>query len=282
MEKKNQIVMLKGNQLKHHPENPRKSFGDLEELSASIHQNGILQNLTVVPVPDEEDSYYIVIGNRRFEAGQIAGLEEYPCHISNMSYVEQLQTMLIENMQRSDLTLIEQADGFEQLTLNGFSVEDISSSTGFSQSTVRRRLTVAKLDKESVAEAEAKAEEKISKLKQELKTAKEKTKQAEASKASAVKEAKENAIKEANKKIDKLVADGKEKDAKLQDAIKAAKVAGADEDTIAVRILFNDLQSTANELKKHISVIQNKDPEKADKLTATISKTMLSLFGNVD
>lgn len=136
--------------------------------------------------------------------------------------------------------------------------------------------------KNAVAEAEAKAEEKISKLKQELKTAKEKTKQAEASKASAVQEAKENAIKEANKKIDKLVADGKEKDAKLQDAIKAAKVAGADEDTIAVRILFNDLQSTANELKKHISVIQNKDPEKADKLTATISKTMLSLFGNVD
>lgn len=136
--------------------------------------------------------------------------------------------------------------------------------------------------KNAVAEAKAQAEEKITKLKQELKTAKEKKKKAEDDLSTAVKEAKENAIKEANKRIDKLVAEGKEKDAKLQDAIKAAKVAGADEDTIAVRILFNDLQSTANELKKHISVIRDKDSEKADKLIATISKTMLSLFGNVD
>lgn len=153
MENKTQIVMIAAEQLQHHPDNPRKTIKDLEELAASIKANGIMQNLTVVPVPDNENEYYIVIGNRRFEAGKIAGISHYPCVISNMDYGKQLETMLIENMQRSDLTIIEQAEGFEQLTLNGFSVEDIVKKTGFSQATVYRRLQVAKLDKNAVAKA---------------------------------------------------------------------------------------------------------------------------------
>lgn len=134
----------------------------------------------------------------------------------------------------------------------------------------------------AIAVAKAEDAELISKLKQQVKEEKAKVKSAEDDKKSAVKEAKEKATKEANERIDKLVAESKEKDEKLQEALKAAKVAGADEDTIAVRILFNDLQSTANELKNHISSIKEKDAEKADKLTAVISKTMLSLFGGVE
>ncbi len=143
-------------------------------------------------------------------------------------------------------------------------------------------VAIAEADEETIKNAveQAKADdaELIKKLKQQIKDEKAKTKAAENSKASAVKEAKEKANKEANEKIDKLVAESKAKDVKLQDALKAAKIAGADEDTIAVRILFNDLQSTANELKKHISAIQAKDSDKAEKLSAAISKTMLSLF----
>lgn len=143
-------------------------------------------------------------------------------------------------------------------------------------------VAVAEADEETIKKAveQAKADdaELIKKLKQQIKDEKAKTKAAEDSKTSAVKDAKEKASKAANEKIDKLIAEGKAKDAKLQDALKAAKVAGADEDTIAVRILFNDLQSTANELKKHLSSIQDKDSEKAEKLSSAISKTMLSLF----
>lgn len=136
--------------------------------------------------------------------------------------------------------------------------------------------------KKAVEQAKAEDAELIKNLKQQVKDEKAKTKAAEDGKASAVKDAKEKAVKEANERIDKLVAESKAKDAKLAEALKAAKVAGADEDTIAVRILFADLQSTANELIKHINIIREKDAEKADKLSAAISKTMLSLFGGVE
>lgn len=109
MNKKTQIVMLPAECLEHHPENPRKKIGDIAELTDSIKANGILQNLTVVPKPDDEGKYLVVIGNRRYEAGTAAGLKEFPCVISDMNHTKQLETMLIENMNRSDLTVYEQA-----------------------------------------------------------------------------------------------------------------------------------------------------------------------------
>lgn len=111
------IVMIQAEQLEHHPDNPRKEIGDITELAASIGVDGILQNLTVVPQPKNKDKFYIVIGNRRYEAGRAAGLHEFPCVISDMDYTKQLETMLVENMNRSDLTPYEEAKGFEQLTL---------------------------------------------------------------------------------------------------------------------------------------------------------------------
>ena len=85
-----------------HPDNPRKDLGDLTELAASIKENGVLQNLTVVP---HEDGYRVIIGHRRLEAAKLAGLTEVPCVIVDMSPKEQVQTMLLENMQRADLTV---------------------------------------------------------------------------------------------------------------------------------------------------------------------------------
>lgn len=123
----------------------------------------------------------------------------------------------------------------------------------------------------AVAEAKAQSNDEIQKLKQQLKDAKSKAKQAA-----------ESAVQKANERIDKLVADADKKDEQLQQAIKAAKVAGADEDTIAVRLLFNNLQSTANELKKHLASIDAKDPEKARRLAITISRTMTALFCGVE
>lgn len=147
------IVMIQAERLEHHPDNPRKEIGDITELAASIGVDGILQNLTVVPQLKNKDKFYIVIGNRRYEAGCAAGLHEFPCVISDMDYTKQLETMLVENMNRSDLTPYEEAKGFEQLTLAGYSTEEIAEKTGFSKATIKRRINLCQYDKELVVNA---------------------------------------------------------------------------------------------------------------------------------
>lgn len=129
--------------LVHHPKNPRKDIGDITELSDSIKAKGILQNLTVVPAGDK---YYVVIGNHRMEAAKAAGLKTLPCVIAEMDEKEQMETMLLENIQRVDLTVKEQADGFQLMMDLGLTVEELSEKTGFAKSTIYHRLNVAKLD----------------------------------------------------------------------------------------------------------------------------------------
>lgn len=135
----------------HHPQNPRKEIGDIAELTDSIKAKGILQNLTVVP---EGDKYYVVIGNRRMEAAKAAGLTELPCVVAEMTAKEQMETMLLENIQRVDLTVKEQADGFQLMMDLGATVEDLSEKTGFAKSTIYHRLQIAKLDPKVLAENE--------------------------------------------------------------------------------------------------------------------------------
>lgn len=173
----NEIKMIPVAEIYPHPENPRKDLGDLTELADSIRKNGIMQNLTVVPghfMSKEEwtkearaegadktsaeasyrladayvcDGYTVVIGHRRLAAAKMAGLETVPCVISEMDHREQISTMLEENMQRADLTVYEQAQGFQMMMDLGYRAEEISERTGFSETTVRRRLKMAELDK---------------------------------------------------------------------------------------------------------------------------------------
>lgn len=105
-----------------------------------------MQNLTVVP---EDDHYLVVIGNRRMEAAKLAGLDTAPCAVVNMTPAEQLSTMMVENMQRSDLTIFEQAAGFQLMMDMGGTVDPIAEKTGFSASTVRRRVKLMELDQKS-------------------------------------------------------------------------------------------------------------------------------------
>ena len=173
-----------------HPDNPRKDLGDLSELSESIKASGILQNLTVVPGrrgTDEEiehikellgtltgdseiernamkeiqaqidnrwvaDDYTAIIGHRRLAAAKLAGLTEVPCVVANLTPQEQVQTMLMENMQRSDLTAYEQAQGFQMMIDLGDTVEVVAQKTGFSETTIRRRLKMAELDQDTLRE----------------------------------------------------------------------------------------------------------------------------------
>ena len=148
----NEIKMIPIGDLEHHPENPRLDLGDLDELTASIRANGILQNLTVVP-DIESCKYLVVIGNRRLEAAKAAGLAALPCSIRDMDHQEQIATMLQENMQRSDLTVYEQAKGIQMMMDLGFSRDEISERTGFSRSTIERRLAVATLPEKETKEA---------------------------------------------------------------------------------------------------------------------------------
>ena len=152
-----QIVNIAIDRLFPHADNPRKDLGDLSELAASIKASGILQNLTVVP--DELDNsntdFTIIIGHRRYAAAKIAGLTELPCVVVEMSEREQLQTMLVENMQRSDLTVYEQAQGFQMMLNMGDSVAEIAEKSGFSQTTIRRRVKLLDLDRQKFQKAES-------------------------------------------------------------------------------------------------------------------------------
>lgn len=143
-----ETIMLKTADIIPHPNNPRKDLGDLSELTESIKKNGIMQNLTVIPVGDKFKRYMALIGHRRLAAAKAAGLEEVPCIIrTDISEQEQVAIMLEENMQRNDLTPIEQAYGF-QLVLDLGGTEDmLAEKTGFSRQTIRHRLQIAKLDK---------------------------------------------------------------------------------------------------------------------------------------
>ena len=152
-----QIVNIAIDRLFPHSDNPRKDLGDLSELAASIKASGVLQNLTVVPdEPDNPDTdYTIIIGHRRYAAAKIAGLTELPCIVVEMSEREQLQTMLVENMQRSDLTVYEQAQGFQMMLNMGDSVAEIAEKSGFSQTTIRRRVKLLDLDRQKFQKAES-------------------------------------------------------------------------------------------------------------------------------
>ena len=138
------LVYIPTDQLYPHPDNPRKEIGDITELADSIKAKGVMQNLTVVP--RAEGGYTVIIGHRRSAAAKAAGLTEVPCVIVEMSEREQLATMLLENMQRVDLTAYEQAQGFQMMIDFGDTVEGIAEKTGFSKKTVRGRLKMAELD----------------------------------------------------------------------------------------------------------------------------------------
>lgn len=151
-------VMIAVKKIKPHPDNPRKDLGDLGELTESIRKNGIMQNLTIIPENEEDennDSYIALIGHRRLAAAREAHLFEVPCNIVfGLSHREQVGIMLEENMQRSDLTPIEQAYGFQMMLDLGETEESIAEKTGFSRSTIRHRLQIAKLDKRIMKETE--------------------------------------------------------------------------------------------------------------------------------
>lgn len=147
-------VMIPVDQLQPHPDNPRKDVGDVTELTDSIKANGIFQNLTVLRSTNEDGKHTVIIGHRRLAAAKLAGLKEVPCMVVEMDEKEQISTMLLENMQRNDLTIYEQAQGFQMMLDLGETQDSIAERTGFSKTTVRHRLKLLELDPEEFRKAQ--------------------------------------------------------------------------------------------------------------------------------
>ena len=143
------IQMIKLDDLENHPNNVRKKYDGIEELAASIkEEGGVLQNLTVVPNPNKEGKYWVVIGNRRLIAAREAGIEEVPCVIdNNMSEQKQIKTMITENMNRKGLTVVEESKAIQMCIKDfGVDVDTLNKELGISKTTINHRLNIAKLD----------------------------------------------------------------------------------------------------------------------------------------
>ena len=128
------------------PNNPRRSFDDaeLEELSASIGERGMVQPL--VARTGEGDGYEIVVGERRWRAAQRAGLHQVPVIVRQLDDQEALELAIIENVQRSDLNAIEEANGYRQL-IEAFdhTQEELAQVVGKSRSHLANMLRLLKL-----------------------------------------------------------------------------------------------------------------------------------------
>lgn len=130
------------------PDQPRRSFDkeDLESLTASIAEKGIIQPLVVRPDPTDPSRYQIVAGERRWRAAQKARLHEVPVMIMDLDDREVLELAIVENIQRADLNPIEEATGYRQLMDRfGHTQEDLSKALGKSRSHIANTLRLLSL-----------------------------------------------------------------------------------------------------------------------------------------
>ena len=127
---------------------PRHRFAEnyLDELAESIRKNGIMQPIVVRRAPENADKYEIIAGERRWRAAQIAGLTEVPIIIRKIDDQQALELALVENIQRQDLTPLEEAAGYQRL-IDEFSYtqEELSSTVGKSRSHVANLLRLLSL-----------------------------------------------------------------------------------------------------------------------------------------
>jgi ParB family chromosome partitioning protein len=129
------------------PEQPRVEFGDLSELTASVKEKGVLEPLLVKPKGKSE--WMIIAGERRWRAATMAGLTEVPCIEMDLDEQSIAEIALIENLQRKDLTIWEEADALASLSQKfGYTQEEIAKKISKSRTTVTELLTVASIPSE--------------------------------------------------------------------------------------------------------------------------------------
>ncbi len=132
--------------IKPNPHQPRTTVMDeeqLEELASSIKKHGLIQPLIVT---QEKGQYYLIAGERRWRASQLAGMAEVPVVIKEATRQEMLELAIIENVQRADLNALEEAFAYQQLIEDfGMTQEDVAQSVGKGRSTVANLLRLLTL-----------------------------------------------------------------------------------------------------------------------------------------
>ncbi|GLQ04950.1 ParB/RepB/Spo0J family partition protein [Sneathiella chinensis] len=137
-------------QLEPSPFQPRQDWDQeaLESLASSIAEKGILQPILVRRNPDDRDMYQIIAGERRWRAAQIAQLHQVPVIIKELSDVDSLEIAIIENIQREDLSAIEEAEGYRRLADEyNYTQETLAKQLGKSRSHVTNTMRLLNLPK---------------------------------------------------------------------------------------------------------------------------------------
>ena len=140
--------------LSRNPNQPRQHFSELklEELANSIKKNGVIQPIAVRQSKSDTNKYEIVAGERRWLAAQRAGLHEIPVNILELSDLESLEVAIVENIQRDDLTPIEEARGYKRLSDEfKYDHEDISKLMSKSRSHISNTLRLLTLPNDIIA-----------------------------------------------------------------------------------------------------------------------------------
>src|SRR6266581_4172034 len=127
-----------------HKANPRHDVGDVTELAASMKAIGVLEPL-IVATGANDFGFTLIAGHRRLAAAHKAKLKTVPCHVRDdlNTSEKQLEAMLVENLQRINLTAVEEADAYQALLeFPDYTVDKISKTTGRSLKTVKQRLAI--------------------------------------------------------------------------------------------------------------------------------------------
>jgi ParB family chromosome partitioning protein len=133
------------NKIEPNPGQPRVEIGDLTELTSSVKQKGVLEPLLVKPNRNA-GTWMIIAGERRWRAATLAGLSEVPCIELDLDEQSIAEIALIENMQRKDLTIWEEADGLAFLSVRfGYKHDEIAGKISKSRTTVTESITIAGL-----------------------------------------------------------------------------------------------------------------------------------------
>ncbi|WP_077625201.1 nucleoid occlusion protein [Sediminibacillus massiliensis] len=158
-----EVIQLPVKQIEPNRYQPRSIFSQekIEELAQTIHTHGMIQPIVVRKIEQQEDSYELIAGERRWRAVQYLEWEKVPAIIREMSDTETASVALIENLQREELTVIEEARAYERLLeLHGLTQEALAQRLGKSQSTIANKMRLLKLpEKVQVALLEKKITE---------------------------------------------------------------------------------------------------------------------------
>lgn len=145
---KEEVIQIEIDQIAPNPDQPRRYFDEnsLKELAVSIKEFGILQPIVVTKV--EQNKYSIIAGERRWRASKIAELKTVPCIVRSVSELQTLELALIENVQREDLSPLEQAASVQRLHDQfSMSYESISKKLGKAYSTIANLVRLLGLPK---------------------------------------------------------------------------------------------------------------------------------------